>query len=144
MAISRALLRLLHVLHLEEEQARLALENILAELHHLEKALMSTEERKQLGRTMVAESAQSGDLLDRIAGLEESRLAASAAEFLTQAVDTVHAHVVESREEFLSVRIEHRQVETLIQEAEEQEELVSAHRAQQELDEWHRTRARDK
>lgn len=141
MAISRALRRLLQVRHLEEEQARLSLESVLSELHQLEKALTTTEQRDRLGRKLFAGSAQSGDLVDRMAGLKESSAAARAAEFLSGAVETATTRSAESREEFLSARIERRQAETLIQEAEEQEAAGAAHRAQQDLDEWHRSRS---
>lgn len=144
MPASRALRRLLQVRHLEEEQARLSLENALSALHQHEKALTATEERRRLGRRLVASSARSGDLLDRITGLEESRSAACALEFLAHAVELARTQAKASRESFLSVRIERRQAETLIQEASQKESIVAARRAQMELDEWHRSRPRNR
>jgi flagellar biosynthesis chaperone FliJ len=143
-AISRALRRLLQVRHLEEEQARLALESAASELHRLENALATTGQRGLLGRKLFADSTQTGDLFDRVAGLEESSAAARTATILAAAAETVHTQAEDAREEYLSVRIERRQAETLIQEAEEQEGAAAARRAQQDLDEWYRPRARRK
>lgn len=75
MAVSRALRRLLRIRDIEEEQGRLALESALGDLRHLENALAATVERARSGRRLVGTSAHSGELPDRLAGLEETRAA---------------------------------------------------------------------
>jgi len=74
-AVSRALRRLLRIRDLEEEQARLALEAALVERHRLDQALHAASARERGGRELVAASARSGELPDRLAGLEETRIA---------------------------------------------------------------------
>jgi len=75
MAVSRALRRLLRIRILEEEQARLAMEAVLGELHTLEHALAATSQRDRRGRRLVEASVQTGELPDRVAGAEETRTA---------------------------------------------------------------------
>ena len=70
MAVSRALRRLLRIRELEEEQCRLALEAAIGELSRLEHAMAATAERDRRGRRLVEASARSGELRDRLAGLE--------------------------------------------------------------------------
>ena len=75
MAVSLALRRLLRIRNLQEEQSRLALESALGELHRLEHALTAAIERGRRGRSLVQSSIQTGQLMDRLAGFEESRSA---------------------------------------------------------------------
>ena len=75
MPVSRALRRLLRIRELEEEQSRAALESVIGELSCLEKAVVVAAGRDRQGRRLVSSSAQSGELPDRLAGLEESRTA---------------------------------------------------------------------
>ena len=75
MAVSRGLRRLLGIRNIEEEQSRLALESALAELNRLERALAAAAERDLRGRRLVETSARTGELADRLAGLEEGRTA---------------------------------------------------------------------
>jgi hypothetical protein len=76
MPVSRALRRLLRVLHLEEEETRRALESALSDLHRLEHALAAAAARNRSGRGLIVQSAVTGELADRLAGLEESLAAA--------------------------------------------------------------------
>src|SRR5580698_7324488 len=71
--VSRALRRLFRVLHLEEAQRRRTLESALSELHRLERALAAASEHDRQGRELIASSAHNGDLIDRLAGLEQAR-----------------------------------------------------------------------
>jgi len=50
----------------------------------------------------------------------------------------VAASMGRSTEEFLEQRVERRQAETLIEETEARDEVVTARRSQQALDDWHR------
>jgi len=67
--------RLLRLLEIEEEQSRAALARALADLERLEMAMAATAERDRGGRRLVAASASTGELADRLAGLEETRAA---------------------------------------------------------------------
>lgn len=137
MAVSRALRRLLRVLNLEEEQAKLALESALGELHRLERAVTVAGDQARAGRLLVSASAQSGELPDRLAGLEESRAAKRRAEALAPRIAAAHTEVESRRQAFFAKRIECRQAQTLISEAEARDALESGRRAQQSLDSWY-------
>jgi hypothetical protein len=140
MAVSRALRRLLRIRDLQEEQSRLALESALGELHSLEDAMAATFERDRRGRTLVQASARTGQLTDRLAGLEETRSASRHAEALGPRIDAMGEEVRERRQEFLSRRVERRQAETLIQETEAREAIEDGRRGQQTLDDWYGSR----
>ena len=134
MAVSRALRRLLRIRELEEEQGRLALESALGELHRLEHALVATIERKHRGRSLVLSTANTGQLTDRLAGLEETRSAGLHAAALEPRIDGMGIEVAGRRKEFLLKRVERRQAGTLIAETED------GRRGQQSLDDWYSSR----
>jgi len=136
MAVSRALRRLLRIRNLEEEQGRLALESALGELRNLQNALASTVERARRGRRLVGASAHSGELPDRLAGLEETRAAGRHAAALAPRIADAELDVVTLRREFLARRVERRQAETLIRETEAQDAAEAGRRGQQALDDW--------
>ncbi|MFY9852970.1 MAG: hypothetical protein WAK26_03725 [Terracidiphilus sp.] len=142
MAVSRALRRLLGIRDLQEEQSRLLLESALGELHRLHNAMAATFVRDRNGRSLVQTSAQTGELPDRLAGLEEMRTASRHAAALTPRVDAMEEEVASRRQEFLLKRVERRQAETLIQETEAREAIESGRRSQQALDDWHGSRRR--
>ncbi|MGA3263213.1 MAG: hypothetical protein ABSC47_04120 [Terracidiphilus sp.] len=137
MAVSRALRRLLRIRDLEEEQGRLALESALGELRHLENALAATVDRARRGRQLVGASAYSGELPDRLAGLEETRAAGRHATALRPRIADAELDVVALRQEFLARRVERRQAETLIQETEARDAIEAGRRGQQALDDWY-------
>ena len=140
MAVSRALRRLLRIRDLEEEQSRLAMESALGELHRLEHALTASAEWERRGRRLVETSAYSGELQDRQAGLEETRAAARLADVLTPRIAEAEQDVAALREEFLGKRVERRQAETLIEEAEARDAIDADRRSQQALDDWYGNR----
>jgi hypothetical protein len=142
MAVSRALCRLLRIRDLEEEQARLALESALADLHRLEHALRATAERDRGGRRLVKASVSTGELPDRLAGLEETRTAQRQAGALTPRIRNAERDVALLQERYLNSRVERRQAETLIEEAEARDALVGDRRSQQAVDDWFRNRMR--
>ncbi len=137
MAVSRALRRLLRIRDLQEEQSRLALESALGELHRLEHALTATSERGRRGRRLVQASAQTGQLTDRLAGLEETRAAGRHAVTLGPRIDAMGEEAAGLRREFLLKRVERRQAETLIHETEAWEAIEAGRRGQQSLDDWY-------
>jgi flagellar biosynthesis chaperone FliJ len=140
MAVSRALRRLLCVLEVEEDQCRLALESQVGQLAQLERALTATQDRAQRGRKLVHASARNGELPDRLAGIEETHAARRRAEALVPRIADAQLEVESLRQAFLSKRIECRQAETLISEAEAMEALVADRRGQQALDDWYLNR----
>lgn len=142
MAASRTLRRLLRVLEMEEEQAHGALEAALAELHRLETACSAAQERELKGRRLLVASAHTGQWVDRMAGMEEARIARSWAGALKMRKSAAEGEAAALREAFLAKRTEKRQAETLIREAEAREALEAGRRSQQLLDEWFLNRRR--
>ncbi|MFZ0746949.1 MAG: hypothetical protein WAM85_21270 [Terracidiphilus sp.] len=141
MAVTLAMRRLLHIRELQEEQSRLALESALGELSRLKSALRAAAGRESKGRRLVSTSAQNGELVDRLAGLEETRAAVRQSAAVSAAVESVEVEVAALRQSFLGRRVERRQAETLIQEAEAQDAIDAGRRGQQSLDDWRRSRA---
>jgi hypothetical protein len=140
MAVSRALRRLLRIRDIEEEQCRLALDLAVQDLTRLQNALGEAAHRSSGGRRLVQASASSGELADRLAGLEETRAADCRTVALMPRISDAAQDVAILREDYLAKRIERRQAETLIEEAEAQEVVESQRRNQQGLDDWYRNR----
>ncbi len=136
MAVSKALRRLLRIRDLEEEQSRIALESSVADLHRLERALAATADRDRRGRLLVAASARSGEVADRLAGLEETRTADRLVLVLTPKIRDAEQDVALLREEYLAKRVERRQAETLIEESEAIESKKDERRGQMDRDDW--------
>jgi flagellar export protein FliJ len=139
-AIPGALDRLFRVRELEEEQCRTAVEEAAGQVRRLENAVVAAQERKRHGRMLVAASAQSGDLLDRVAGLEEMRSAGLAQENLSRRVKDAETALANLRQRFLAKRVERRQVETLLKQQEAALAFETDRRDQRVLDDWHRMR----
>jgi hypothetical protein len=136
MAVSRAIRRLLQVLKIQEEECRGAMELARAELTRLRQALTGCVERERGGRRLVAASASSGEITDRIAGIEETRVAQRIATALVLRIAEWELVVNARQREFLGKRMERRQTETLIEEAEALENIEAGRRAQKDLDNW--------
>jgi uncharacterized Ntn-hydrolase superfamily protein len=141
MAVSRPLQRLVSIRKLQEEQSRLALESALAELNRLRSALKAAAARDRRGRELVSASAQTGELPDRLAGLEEIGAADRQSKVISTRIEHTELAVAQLRQKFLLQRVERRQAETLIQETQAQDALESNRRGQQELDNWHQSRS---
>ena len=118
MPVSRAMRRLQQVLEIQESECMAAMESARAELTELEHALTRSTARARDGRLLVADSATTGEVLDRIAGIEETRTARRLAAALEPRIAEAQEVLDAMRREFLSKRIERRQTETLIEEAE--------------------------
>jgi hypothetical protein len=144
MAVSRAMRRLLRVLHIQEEQSRTALESAVAELRRLEQAQLATEQRGRGGRRLVAASALEGQivhqLVDRLAGLEEALAASRAAAVLASHAADARQNVASRREAFLARRIERRQAEALVKKTEAADGVEASRRNQRALDDWYLNR----
>jgi hypothetical protein len=140
MAVSRALRRLLNIRGIEEEQSRLALDAAVGELSRLQHAQEAAAEQDRRGRRLVQMSAHSGELPDRLAGLEETRAASRCGAALAPRIADAELDVAASRQEFLSKRVERRQAETLIQESEARDAVEAGRRGQQGIDDWYGSR----
>ena len=140
MAVSVALRRLLRIRDLEEEQCRLALESTLGELNRLQDAMRTTVERERRGRRLIEASAHTGELPDRLAGIEEAHAADRLFAVLAPRIAAKEEEVMARRREFLVKRVERRQAETLIEESVAEEALEDGRRGQQALDNWYGSR----
>ena len=140
MAVSRALLRLLRIRHLEEEQSRLALEAGLGALHRLERAQAAAAAQDRNGRRLLQAGIRAGAPEDRWAAIEESRSAERMAGALAPHVAAASRQAAVLRAEFLEKRVQRRQAETLVEEARTRERQQAERRSQQGLDDWFRNR----
>ena len=136
MHISSSLRRLLHIRMLEEEQRKIALESALSELHRLESALRAARESERRGRQRVVVTSCSPDATDRIAGLVECESARHSTQILEARIPQAMLRANAAREEYLAKRVERRQVETVLQEAQDAQHAEGERRAQQTVDEW--------
>jgi hypothetical protein len=136
MAVSRGMRRLLQVLEIQEEACRAAFESARAELKRLQQALTRSAERERNGRLLIAASATTGEVTDRIAGIEESHIAKRMAKVLAPRIAESESAANLREREFLGKRIERRQAETLIEGARALESVEAARRAQRDLDNW--------
>ena len=136
MPVSRAMRRLQQVLEIQERECLAAMESARADLARLEQALTRSAARERGGRHLVAASATTGEAIDRIAGIEETRTARRVAAALEPRIAAAQTALDAMRREFLSKRIERRQTETLIEEAEAADKVEAARRAQKNLDDW--------
>jgi hypothetical protein len=139
-ALSRALRRLLRIRDIEEEQSRIALEAAIGDRRRLEQAQIAATERDRCGRGLVDASTQTGELTDRLAGLEEQHAADRFQRSLAPRILDAERDVVSLREDYLERRVERRQAETLVKESEAREGLEAERRSQQGLDDWFRNR----
>ena len=140
MAVSRTLRRLLRIRDLQEEQSRLAIESSQGELNRLEDALKATENRDRRGRMLVDASARTGELPDRLSGLEETRTAIRIAAVLAPRIEAKKVDVANHQLEFQSTRVARKQAESLITDAESLDAVDAGRRSQQALDDWYSSR----
>jgi|SRR5581483_1422544 len=138
--VSRTLRRLLRILELEEEQSRRVLESAVNELQRLERALNVAAERERRGRRLIAASAESGELTDRVSGVEESHAAMRRAALIAPWIEDAQREAEALRQAYLAKRVERRQAEALIQKAESREAIEAGRRNQQALDDWYLNR----
>ncbi len=141
MSVSRALRRLLRIREIEEEQCRVALEAALSNLNRMKYALAAFAEQQRRGRRLIGASAYSGELHDRLAGIEEIHMASARAEALAPRIADMDLAITPLRDEFRTKRIERAQAETLMQETEAMDAVEAGRRDQQALDDWYRNRS---
>jgi len=134
--VSRTMRRLLSIREMEEEQRRLALESAMGEFHRLEDAMKRTLAGERRGRGLVAGSAWTGQLTDRLAGVEESRAAVRQSVALKPAIKAKEEEVGALRQQFHAKRVERRQAESLVEAAAAKFEFEAKRRSQQSVDDW--------
>jgi flagellar biosynthesis chaperone FliJ len=125
----------------EEDQLQKTFASAQAELQHLLSAQRGAAERRRLGRELVLRSMRSGDLRDRVTGLEEARVAASMNNALSMRIAAASRRIEEAKRCYMAKRMERRQVEVLIEAAELERRLMASRRTQQALDDGHRSSA---
>jgi flagellar biosynthesis chaperone FliJ len=140
MAVQRSLQRLLRIREIEEEQCRLAMESALGRLMEMRRLQSMAAERDGCGRRLVRVSLHGGDIAGRMAGLAESHAALEMARALTPRIWQAEQDVDRLRADFLERRVQRRQAETLLEDAAQREAGHAEKRAQQEVDEWYRSR----
>ena len=134
--------RLLQVRKLEEELSQAALESAAGDLRRMELALVAAQERERNGRRQVTASVSTGELVDRIAGLEQARAALRHGAALRPRIAAAELEGARRRQEFLAKRMARRQVETLIRKTEAGDAVAAGRRTQRKLDDWFLSRAR--
>lgn len=142
MAVSRAMRRVLDVRQIEEEQSRGGVESAVGHLKRLQGSLAAARMRERGGRRLVTSSAATGELVDRIAGLEETATARRQAAVLETKIAEAEQKVLLLRRELIARRVNRRQVEALIERARKGEAVAAGRRAQKEMDDWFLSRMR--
>ena len=142
MAASKILRRLRDIRQAEEEQCQAAMESAIAELLRLLGALEGIRTRIRRARMLIASSAQAGEFVDRIAGLEEIRLADLMTKTLAQKIHAAENSAEHKRQEFLDKRIERRQVETVYEAIQARDAEEVNRKSQLTLDDWFSKRKR--
>ena len=136
MAVSRAMRRLQRVLEMQEERCLAEMEAALADLRRLAGALTAAAEQEQAGRRLVTASAGKREVIDRLAGIEESRAAQRRTAGLRPRMAEAREIANTRRREFLSKRVERRQAETTVKKIESADASAAGRREQRELDDW--------
>ena len=142
MAVSRTLRRLLRNPRFAGgAKAGWRLSPSQGELNRLEDALKATENRDRRGRVLVDASARTGELPDRLSGLEEMRTAIRIAAVLALRIEAKKMDVANRQLEFQSTRVARKQAESLITAAESVDAVDAGRRSQQALDDWYSSRS---
>jgi hypothetical protein len=142
MGSARTIERILRIRRMQEDQSQRALDLALAELAQLELALSAARRNERAGRRLVAASAKSGEIADRIAGMEESRSASRRAGSLALRIRAAEDRAASLRQDYLSMRISRLQAETLAEQERAREAATGLRRSQQALDDWYLNRMR--
>ena len=137
MASGRLTERVVRIRQMEEDESRRVLDLALAELAQLELGLRTSQQRERAGRGLVAASATSGEIADRIAGMEESRSASRRSAALRLRIRAAEDAVASLRQEFLSRRTSRLQAETLAATEKAREAEDSLRRGQRAVDDWY-------
>lgn len=136
--------RVVRIRQMEEDESRRTLDLVLAELAQLELGLRAAEQRERSGRSLVVASATSGEIADRIAGMEDSRSGGRRSAALRSRIRVAEDAVASLRQEYLSKRTSRLQAETLAAAEKAREAADSLRRDQRAVDDWYLMRIRRK
>lgn len=142
MGSARMFERVLRIRQMEEDEGRRRLDLAIAELSQLELELRRAKQRESAGRSLVAASAASGEIADRIAGMEESRSASRSAVALASRIRTAEDSLALLRRDYLSRRTSRLQAEALAETERAREAAINLRHGQQALDDWYLNRRR--
>jgi hypothetical protein len=140
MGSARQFTRIVRIRQLAEDQGRRTMNLAIAELVELELALRTAKQREREGRSLVAASACSGDIADRVAGIEESRSASRKALSLAVRIRAAEETVAELRQDYLAKRTSRLQAESLAETERVREQAKKLRKDQQALDDWYLNR----
>ena len=142
MAAGKGLRRLLRLPLLEEEQAERTLEAAVSAVRELDAGITVARGRERMGQGLVRLSATAGEPLDRVAGLEEVRAGERIREALIPRLAEAETVAAARQAQYLSKRVERRQAETVVHEAEARAAEDAARRNQESLDDLYLGRMR--
>lgn len=137
MAESQNLRRVYNIRKAEERQRNAQMESALAKLRLLQNALTAALKSAKQARALIASSVNTGEQVDRIAALHESRAAEHRRKVFQEKIAAAEVEVASLREEFLVKRIERRQVESLLDAAHARLGVEENRKSQSVLDDWH-------
>jgi flagellar export protein FliJ len=137
MAASQKLRRLHSIRKAEERQRSAQMESALAKLRSLQNAWTAASKRAKQARALFGSSVKTGELVDRLAALQEITAAEYRMTVLPERVAAAEAEVASIRQEYLAKRIERRQVESLLDAERARLALESNRKSQSVLDDWH-------
>ena len=123
---------------LEEQHRALLLARAKQRLQEIDQALTQSGEQRQDGKALIRDSVRRMNVEDRAAGLEEIDAATRKTSALMVSKNRVEDLVRQSRDNFLSKRLERRQAEAVLELLLDEEARNAERRSQSELDEWHR------
>ncbi len=136
---STSLQRLLTIRRAEEGCSQSEMERAVREQQHLEAAQATAQERRRCASALVSSSAQTGELMDRVAGLQEMKTSDRLRRMFREKIDEARMDTQHKRQELLARRLARRQVETLIDAKLAQSKVDSTRKTQSALDDWHRS-----
>lgn len=139
MASDKSLHRLLGIRKAEEKSSQTEMETAIAELQQLESAYAMAQERGKRACTLLASSAQTGELMDRIAGLQEMTTVGRLQRMLVEMINRAEEKAENKRQETLARRLARRQVEILVDAKLAKTIAETNRKAQSGLDDWHRS-----
>ena len=137
MAVKPMLERLLRLRELEEEQSRLELERASTVHARVEQQRNSVARRQAVMRRAFVAGIEAGNNLGRSGAVIEMERAREQTAQIELRLAAAERELRRQREEFLVRRTSRRQVETLVDEAKAELELMASRRAQQMLDDWY-------
>jgi hypothetical protein len=121
----------------EERQLNAQMESALAKLRLLQNGLTAALKSAKQARALIVSSANTGEPVDRIAALQESRAAEHKRKVIQERIAAAEVEIASLRQEFLIKRIERRQVDSLLDVARARLEVEENRKSQSELDDWH-------